>query len=79
MDRFAPYAKALVAMVVAGATAAIPLVDDGLTASEILGILVAALGTGGATYVVPNRARTVAPVGRHRLDQMGDDRFDIEG
>lgn len=50
------YAKAILAGVVAGATAAIPVVDDGVTPSEGLGILVAFLVGTGLVALVPNRA-----------------------
>lgn len=50
-----PYAKAVTAAVVAGASFAIPVVDDGLIASEILGIAVAALTAFGTVWAVPNR------------------------
>lgn len=49
------YAKAVVGAVVAGASAAIPLVDDGLAASEALGVLVATLTAFGAVWATPNR------------------------
>lgn len=50
-----PYAKAVTAAVVAGASFAIPVVDDGLIASEVLGIAVAALTAFGTVWAVPNR------------------------
>ena len=55
MNAIAPYFKALVAALVAGASAAIPLVDDGLTASEVLGVAVAFLTALTVTYAVPNK------------------------
>lgn len=58
--------KAITAAVLAGVAAAlafaIPVVDDGLTTSEILGIVLAFLTgagvTGGATYQVRNAPET---------------------
>ena len=50
-----PYAKAVTAAVVAGASFAIPVVDDGLAASEWLGIIVAALTAFGTVWAIPNR------------------------
>ena len=55
MTTIAPYFKALTAALIAGASAAIPLVDDGLTASEGLGIAVAFLTALSAVYAVPNK------------------------
>lgn len=49
------YAKAVLAAVIAGCSAAIPLVDDGLTASEGLGIALAFLTGLGVVYAVPNK------------------------
>ena len=54
MTRPAEYAKAIVGALVAGASFAIPVVDDGLVASEVLGILVAALVAFTAVWGVPN-------------------------
>lgn len=48
------YAKAVVGAIIAGASAAIPLVDDGLSVGDALGILVAALTALGAVWAVPN-------------------------
>lgn len=50
-----PYAKAVTAAVVAGASFAIPVVDDGLIASEVLGVAVAALTAFGTVWAIPNR------------------------
>ena len=55
MSKLAPYFKALTAALVAGASAAIPLVDDGLTASECLGVAVAFLTALSVVYAVPNK------------------------
>lgn len=54
MNRPAEYAKAIVGALVAAASFAIPVVDDGLVASEALGILVAALAAFTAVWGVPN-------------------------
>lgn len=48
------YLKAIVAAVVAAGSYAIPVVDDGLTPSEVLGIVVAALIALGAVFGVKN-------------------------
>jgi len=50
-----PYAKAITAAVIAGASFAIPVIDDGLTASEVCGIAVAALTAFGTVWGIPNR------------------------
>lgn len=54
------WAAGLAGGVVAAAAAAIPFIDDGLTASEVLTILVAFLSgsgiTGGVTYAAPANA-----------------------
>ncbi len=50
------YAKAIVAELVAALAFAIPVVDDGLVVSEVLGIVLALLTGAGVTYAVPNRA-----------------------
>lgn len=49
------YAKAVVAGLIAAISFAIPVVDDGLVASELLGIVLAGLVGSGITYAVPNR------------------------
>ena len=55
MNKLAPYFKAIVGAVIAGASAAIPLVDDGLTVSEGLGVAVAFLTALSVVYAVPNK------------------------
>jgi hypothetical protein len=51
----APYRKAVVAFVVPGLVAlGAALADGRLTAAEVVGVLVAALGSSGAVYAVPN-------------------------
>lgn len=51
----APYAKAVAGGVIAGASAAVPLVDDGISLSDGLLIAIAfVLGLGGV-YAVPNK------------------------
>jgi hypothetical protein len=55
VNTLAPYFKAVTAALIAGASAAIPLVDDGLTLSEGLGIAVAFLTALTAVYAVPNK------------------------
>lgn len=56
MSKPSEYAKAIVGALVAGASAAIPMVDDGLTTSEVLGIAVAVLVAFSAVWAVPNAA-----------------------
>ena len=48
------YAKALLAGLAVAISTAIPLVDDGLLFSEVLGILGAALAAGVVVWRVPN-------------------------
>lgn len=54
------HAKAIVAGLAAAIAFAIPIVDDGLVASEVLGILAAFLAGGGVTWTVPNRPKNPA-------------------
>jgi hypothetical protein len=61
-----PYAKAVTAAVVAGASFAIPVVDDGLTTSEVLGIAVAALTAFGTVWGIPNKD----PEGDHQDESV---------
>ncbi len=49
-----PYAKAIIGGLVAAISFAVPVVDDGLLVSEVLGILLAGLVGSGLTYAVPN-------------------------
>lgn len=58
-----PYAKALVGGAASAIAFAIPVVDDGLLVSEILGIALAFLTGAGAVYAVPNGP--TSPPGRH--------------
>lgn len=51
------YAKAIIAGLVSAISFAIPVVDDGLIASEVLGIVLAGLVGSGLTAVVPNKPR----------------------
>lgn len=55
MKRIAPYAKSVAAGIAAGIAFAVPVVDDGLKPSEILGIAGAVLAGAGIVYGVPNR------------------------
>lgn len=55
MDRIKPYAKAILAGAACAISFAIPVVDDGLVASEVLGIVLAGLTGAGVVYRVPNR------------------------
>ncbi|MEL4357021.1 MULTISPECIES: hypothetical protein [unclassified Luteococcus] len=54
LNRPATYAKAILGGLLAAATCAIPLVDDGLTPSEALSILVAALTVLAGVWAIPN-------------------------
>lgn len=53
--KFAPYAKSLLAGLIAAISFAVPVVDDGLVPSEILGIILAGAVGLGVVYRVPNR------------------------
>ena len=55
MDKIAPYYKAIVGALVAALSFAVPIVDDGLVPSEVIGIVLAFLVGLGATYAVPNK------------------------
>lgn len=55
MNRFKPYAKAILSGLIAAISFAIPCVDDGLIPSEVLGIVLAGLTGLGIVYAVPNR------------------------
>lgn len=50
------YAKSILSGVIAAVSFAIPVVDDGLVPSEILGIALAGLVGLGVVYAVPNKA-----------------------
>lgn len=49
------YAKAVLAAIIAAISFAIPVVDDGVTVSEVLGIILAGLVALGTVYAVPNK------------------------
>lgn len=49
-----PYAKAVLAAIIAALSFAIPVVDDGVTVSEVLGVILAGLVALGAVYATPN-------------------------
>lgn len=55
MDKIKGMAKALVGATVAGLSALLPVVDDGLTTSEFLAALLAALIGWQAIYWTPNK------------------------
>jgi len=55
VNKFAPYFKAIVAALIAGASAAIPQIDDGLSASEALGVARAFLTALSVVFAVPNK------------------------
>lgn len=48
------YRKAVLGALAAALAFLAPVVDDGVTAGELLGALAAALGAGGLVYGVPN-------------------------
>jgi hypothetical protein len=55
MDKVAPYRKALVGLAIAGLTAlGVALADGSVTAAEWVGVALAALGTLGGVYAIPN-------------------------
>jgi hypothetical protein len=54
----APYAKSVLAGLIAAISFAIPCVDDGLLASEVLGIVLAGLTGLGVVYAVPNKPKS---------------------
>ena len=54
MTKLAPFAKALAGGAVAAIAFATPVVDDGLVASEVLGIVSAFLIGLGVVYRIPN-------------------------
>ena len=55
-----PYAKAILAAVIAAISFAVPVVDDGLTPSEVLGIILAGLVALGSVYAIPNKPTAVS-------------------
>lgn len=52
------YAKSIMAGLAAAISFAIPVVDNGITPSEGLGILLAGLTAGGIVWTVPNKPAT---------------------
>lgn len=65
------YAKALVAALVAGLSALIPLLEDGLTVAEVLTAVVAALVGLSAVFIVPNQAPAGHPADPDLSEQDG--------
>jgi hypothetical protein len=55
MNKIKPYAKSVLAGTISAISFAIPVVDDGLRPSEILGIALAGLIGLGVVYAVPNK------------------------
>jgi len=51
------YAKAIVGALVAGLSALLPVMEDGLTATECVVAVIAALIALGAVFATPNQAR----------------------
>ena len=59
MDKFKPYAKAIIGALVAGLTAlGTALTDDTVTGAEWVAVAVATLTALGVVYAVPNRPAT---------------------
>lgn len=56
----AEYRKAILAAVIAGLSAAVPLMDDGLTPKEIATIALAVIVAGAGVWAVPNAAKANA-------------------
>lgn len=57
-EKLAPYSKAVAAGIAAALAFAIPVVDDGVTLSEALGVALAFLGGLGVGYAAPaNRTK----------------------
>lgn len=54
MNGIGSVAKAIVGAIVAAASYAVPVIDDGLVASEWLGIVIAGLVALGVVWAVPN-------------------------
>lgn len=65
MKALNPYMKAVLGGLVAAISFAIPVVDDGLVVSEVLGIVLAGLTGTGLVYAVPNKDKHVP---KHRAD-----------
>lgn len=55
MNAIAPYRKAIIAGLAAGLAFLAPVVDDGLTWSEAISAVLAALSAAGVTWAVPNK------------------------
>lgn len=53
IDKIAPYWKAVIGGLAAGLTFAIPVIDDGLSRADALGILLAVLTGSGLVYAAP--------------------------
>ena len=60
MNKLSTFAKAIAGAATAAIAFAVPVVDDGLVASEVLGILGAGLAGFLLVYNVPNRRRPTA-------------------
>ena len=72
------YAKALVGCAVAGLSALLPVMEDGLTGTEVLTAVVAALVALGAVFAVPNQAPPGHPADPDLSEQSGVDDGHIE-
>ena len=62
------YAKALIGALIAGLSALTPSVQDGLSVTDVLTAVVAALIAGSAVFAIPN----VAPVGQISDPNLSD-------
>lgn len=56
MDKFKPYAKAIVGGLAAGLGALSVALDGGVSVAEWLNVALAALGGTGIVYAIPNRS-----------------------
>jgi len=67
------YAKALVGALVAGLSALLPVMEDGLTATECVVAVIAALIALGAIFQTPNQAPAGQPADPDLSEQSGLD------
>lgn len=67
------YAKALVGALIAALSALIPVMEDGLTTTEVLTAVVAALVGLSAVFAVPNQAPPGRPADPDLSEQSGLD------
>lgn len=73
MTKFAPYAKSIVAFLLAGLTAlGTALTDGSVTTQEWVAVAIASLATTGAVFAVPNTPAVVDPLN----EDLGDPNTD---